>query len=61
MAAWSTALVALLSELATLTKNTVPLPSSEVTFEKVALPTPVRPKSAITQNRPRSIGLKPAT
>jgi len=32
----------LLSELATLTKNTVRLPGSEVAFEKLALPTPIQ-------------------
>jgi transposase len=32
----------LLSELATLTKNTVRLPGSEVTFQKLALPTPIQ-------------------
>ncbi len=32
----------LLGELATLTKNTVRLPGSEVTFEKLSLPTPVQ-------------------
>jgi hypothetical protein len=32
----------LLNELATLTKNTVRLPGSEVTFEKLALPTPLQ-------------------
>src|SRR5947209_589575 len=32
----------LLSELATLTKNTVRLPGSEVTFDKLSLPTPIQ-------------------
>jgi hypothetical protein len=32
----------LLSELATLTKNTVRLPGSEVAFERLALPTPIQ-------------------
>jgi hypothetical protein len=32
----------LLAELATLTKNTVRFPGSEVTFQKVSLPTPVQ-------------------
>lgn len=33
---------ALLNELATLTKNTVRLPGSEVTFDKLSLPTPIQ-------------------
>ena len=32
----------LLAELATLTKNTVRLPGSEVAFEKLPLPTPIQ-------------------
>jgi hypothetical protein len=44
----------LLAELATLTKNTVRLPGSEVAFEKLALPTPIQTEAL------RLLGLSPS-
>ncbi len=41
MAGRSTASRGLLSELASLTKNTGRLPGGEVTFDKLTLPTPI--------------------